>query len=447
MKLQFEYNLLSKQNIALFILLLNFTLLSFFDLFNIIQLINIIIFVFTFVFSVVKKKEIYLFLLIIYLLFFDINFLFTFFGDLHFRLWYFIVIYFAIKYPFFRIINAKLRFYSLLPIFLLLFGFLSLISFLFNGFPIDGLLFLSKNIFYFFLSFSFIYLPKKINEYYLILSFFISMLLFMFLMGLIQVLFFSINIDINYIKGTLRPHAFFPETTWFSQYGLFLFIISFMLNYRQKFTKLLLQVFGLTSIILSMSRNPIISLIVSIFLLFIFFRDFRVLRPILYLLPIAFIYEFIASNSLSLTPLSLILQKFTFDDDSIQGRLDSILLNLELLGDFKVFFFGSGFSGGGVTIIGGTSFGVRSYILPLAIISSLGIFALLFFILFWINFIFFGENIDFKIQSTKIGLVIIIIYFLMSMFSPFHFFPLSWFIISLGIILYKNFTTYQLYKH
>lgn len=434
------YKLKSKTNLALILLLLIFVYFSFIGSFSNIHLFNIIISIFVFAYYLFKNmRDIILLKLIVYLMFFDINDLFTFGGVFNLRIWYFIVIFLLIKVFIVELRTPKIRFKISNVILAISMIVLSLFSIFINGSSMDGILFLMRLIvFYFPVLFLFIKLINEKMLVYDILFFFTSMILFSTLTGIIQMFFLTQGNDILYSVGTMRPQAYFSETTWYSEYAVIGLIVALIQQYERKIVKYFILFINVLAVVLSMTRNAILGLLVVVVYILFVRRKKEEVVALIAIISVALIsYGFALTKSDYLLGFEFITDKFNLSDASALGRLDAIKANIEYLMDTQKFLWGSGFSFNDASELSGSAIGAKSFNLFLAVFSSAGnlLFLIFSFTIGRIYIKYFSNTSRNAFNSA--GLLMFTVYLIYSMFAPFHFYPLSWFVLGLSLILIR----------
>lgn len=433
-----NYKIFSKTNLSLIALITLFTYFSYMKEFFYVHMFNIILTICVFcVYIFLKSNDIILYKLIVYLMFFDINDLFTFGGSYNFRLWYIIILFLIVKNILYEIKYRESHYQIKNLLISISIITIALLSVLINGSTLEGFMFILKQlIFYFTILYFFIKFFKGKTELEEILHFFTSMVLFSTVLGIVQMFFLFLGVDILYSPGTMRPQAFFSETTWYSEYANIGILIALLINFKNENTRFLVIFLHCLAVVLSMTRNSILGLVFIIFYIVFIRRSKTEILRIALLLFIAVIgYSLALTQNTNLIGFDFLTSKFNLTDDSALGRIGAINENIKFLSNPHNFFWGSGFSYTESNDLSGSAIGAKSFNLILAIFSSGGffLFALFSHIIgkIYLDFTFNKNKSDFNI----IGIIIFSIYILYSMSAPFHFYPLSWFVLAISIVL------------
>lgn len=429
--------ILGKRGFNFYLVLLGaiYIFFSYIGQFSLIQYTNTLITLISLIVYVIKSFDSKILMkIIIFLMIFDINEVFTFGGSLNLRIWYFLIPILVFQFMLQGINRRELDIKKNNIVITLVILVISLTSIFINGSNVNGVLYLARLIlFYFPILLCFIKLIKDKRDLDEIFKFLNKIILFSTIIGLVQYLLLVLGIDINYSRGTLRPQAFFSETTWYSEYALIGIVITLMGNfYKRKATSIIILL-NFLAIMVSLTRTSIMGLVLIMIVYFIKKKYF--IKGIKYTAIIGvflILYDKIASKN-KLIGLSFIIDKFTFNDASAQGRFDAIMDNLEFFNTPKRLILGSGFSFSSANEISGSAIGAKSFNLFLAVLSSCGIVVLIILI-----FIILKLYYEYMVSKNKseymvLGIWLFTIYLMYSMLKPYFFYPLSWPILALSI--------------
>jgi len=373
-----------------------------------------------------------IFSILLFLILFDNpNFYFT---DLNLRLWYPIVLITSFIYII-SSLSAKININHLLIFSLLLFG---LIYAIFDG--VNGLAYYFKYLIFILMIYVFIKVSNKLTSVYILNSMLLATT-FIAMFGFIQI-YHNVSGDFSYTYyPDFRPHGFFSETTWYSEFIVFGLFLSIVLSKYQK-SFIILSVIFLSAIFISMTRNAIIGMVLGIFIYFLvtIIKNKKINRNAIMIFSIITVITFIVLQKFEY--LDYMLYKFSMADKSAQGRLEGFYQSLLLIKDH--FFIGIGFLQSFQIEISGSTIGSKSFNLFFMIFHIFGFFGFLIFII--LLTIFYLKIFIFYFKKNQIYSVIPLIYMsvflFMALFSPIHQYPFGMLIVALSIIFYKKGSAY-----
>ncbi len=385
----------------------------------------------------------------IYLLTFDSEVFY--FTDLNIRVWYgyLILIYFISFIEFIKKrkknINKKfiveyilgLLFFIWSLYFLIIEDFISKINNIKYWIFYIGLIFVLNDFF-----------KKNIKYYRDIIDFIISITVFITFWGILQFftnLMLIPNFQLDYFN--IRPSAFFSETTWFSEFIFFGFLLILLKIITEKNTNKLLYLipFYVLGFLLSITRNTYVSLV--LYLLLTFSSSILIEKKIIitignskfikFFFLIFFIAFFVYLPELN-EILSYFILKLSGEDSSAQGRIEAFYLSIENIINGDV--LGNGFYWDkSQSTESGSALGSKSFNIFLMIGSIFGIFGGLLFILF-ILFILLKKVYYYYLYKSifiKYSFIIFLIFIQMAMFAPIHQYPFGMLVVSLSSLLFN----------
>lgn len=385
----------------------------------------------------------------IYLLTFDSEVFY--FTDYNIRVWYLylILIYFISFFEFFKSkkygLNKKYIFEYIVGLlffvwsiyFLIIEDFTSKINNLkYWGFYVGLILVLNR------------FFKKNITNYREIINFIISITTFITFWGILQ--FFSNLLFLPYFQldfFNIRPSAFFSETTWFSEFIFFgfLLIILKILTEPNMLKFQYLIPFYILGFLFSVTRNTYLAIFSYLFLTFsitLFFENkifLRIIntRLILFFVTLLFILIFVYLPELN-DILFFFEDKFSGEDSSAQGRIEAFNLSIESIKNGEL--IGSGYYWDkSHSTDSGSALGSKSFNIFLMIGSIFGILGGVLFI-FFITFILIKKLFFyFKTKSIyiKYSFIIFFIFLQMALFAPIHQYPFGMLVISISVFLFN----------
>jgi hypothetical protein len=389
-------------------------------------------------------------LAIIYLLAFDNEEFY--FSEFNIRIWYFylVIIYFILLMEFFRnkaniilkqrnIIEYGLGFIFFLwsIYFLVIEDFISKINNIKYWLFYIGLIFVLNNFFL-----------ENIKKFQIIIDYLISLTVFIMFWGVFQFftnLAFLPNFQLDYFN--VRPSAFFSETTWYSEFAFFGFILVFLkiMTVPNMLKLLYLIPFFLLGFLFSVTRNTYLAIFIYLFFTFslTFFFDrkipLRIISSKFMIISIFMLVLIMAAYIPELTEIaSFFVLKFSGEDDSAQGRIEAYHISINNIMNGNI--FGNGyFWDTSHSTESGSALGSKSFNIFLMMGSIFGLLGGILFIILIISYLmkllyFYSRT---KSIYIKYSFIVFLIFIQMSMFAPLHQFPFGMLIVSLSVFLFN----------
>lgn len=289
---------------------------------------------------------------------------------------------------------------------------------------------------------------KNLNNYKDIIEYLISITIFITFWGILQFctnLFFLPNFQFDYFN--IRPSAFFSETTWYSEFIFFGFLLILLkiLTEPNMLKLLYLIPFYLLGFLFSVTRNTYLAIFLYLLLTFsiTFLLDKKILLRIIASRFIVGFILFLFIGILIYLPelndiLSFFVLKFSGEDGSAQGRIEAYYLSIDSIA--KGDLMGSGYYWDkSQSTESGSALGSKSFNIFLMIGNIFGIVGGILFIIF-ISFIFVKKiyyYIKTKSIFIKYSLIIFLIFVQMAMFAPIHQYPFGMLVVSLSVFLFN----------
>lgn len=389
-------------------------------------------------------------LAIIYLLAFDNEDFY--FSEFNIRIWYFylVIIYFIILIEFFRkkakiilkkrnVIEYGLGFVFFLwsIYFLIIEDFVSKINNIKYWIFYIGLILVLNNFF-----------TKNIKKFKSILDYLISITVFIMFWGILQFLtnlLFLPNFQLDYFN--IRPSGFFSETTWYSEFVFFGFILVFLkiMTVPNMLKLLYLVPFFLLGFLFSVTRNTYLAIFIYLFFTFslTFFLDkkipLRIMSSKFMIVSICMLVLILILYIPELTEIaSFFVLKFSGEDDSAQGRIEAYHISINNIMNGNI--FGNGYFWDiSHSTESGSALGSKSFNIFLMMGSIFGLFGGILFIILIISYLtkllyFYSKT---KSIYVKYSFIVFFIFIQMSMFAPLHQFPFGMLIVSLSVFLFN----------
>lgn len=373
-----------------------------------------------------------IFSLLLFLILFDNpNFYYT---DFNIRLWYPIVLVTSFVYIF-GAISRKITIDLILIFVLIGLGF---IYALMDG--VAGFAYFFKYLIFVLLIYSFIKISDKLTLMYIVNSLLIATT-FVAIYGFIQ-LFHNAQGDFSYTYyPDFRPHGFFSETTWYSEFIVFGFLLSMILTKANK-SFFLLNVLFVGSLIISLTRNAIVGFILGLFIIFMLKLLKNKKLNIKSLLLFIFVSIGIVFTVQELGFMNYITYKFSLKDDSAIGRLEGFYQSIKLIQEN--FFIGIGFMQSYQVDISGSTIGSKSFNVFFMFFHIFGFFGFLIFVILLFKYFLKSYILYFNINNpySIFPFLYMSIFIFMALFAPIHQYPFGMLIVALSIIFYKKVRLY-----
>jgi len=386
-------------------------------------------------------------LLLTYLMLFDDTpFIFT---GLQFRIWYFVLILYMISFTVYFLIYStrKIRFKCTYISLLLV----PIVGVSFAHFVTDPMVFKIHNLKYWIFYIGLIVVLYKgylsfntSKEYDELISFIVSLSLFVSIIGILQVL--TTVIGMPLLGEYYRPQAFFSEATWYGEYLIFGIVITYFQLRRSKKKYYLIYVYiELLGVLVSATRNAFLAIIVLIFIEFVIFifrfkfnySIFKNIYTFIGLIILSFlIYHF--WEMINEVVFKLIIGKLNVKESSANSRL--VAFDWSIRHFNKNLIFGNGFKWDGSMITKmGTALGSKSFNLIFMIQWLFGLLGLIpFLIIIFLHLLFsFWSYLINNIREHLLSFQIFTVFLSISMFAPLHQFSFGMYTIALSIFFYK----------
>jgi hypothetical protein len=253
------------------------------------------------------------------------------------------------------------------------------------------------------------------------------------------------NFQLDYFN--VRPSAFFSETTWYSEFAFFGFILVFLkiMTVPNMLKLLYLVPFFLLGFLFSVTRNTYLAIFIYLFFTFslTFFFDkkipLRIMISKFMIISICMLVLILIVYIPELTEIaSFFVLKFSGEDDSAQGRIEAYHISINNIMNGNI--FGNGyFWDTSHSTESGSALGSKSFNIFLMMGSIFGLFGGILFIILIISYLtkllyFYGKT---KSIYIKYSFIVFLIFIQMSMFAPLHQFPFGMLIVSLSVFLFN----------
>ena len=243
---------------------------------------------------------------------------------------------------------------------------------------------------------------------------------------------------LQYEFGTLRPSAFFSESTWYGEHAFFgLLVATFLLlnniSSRVRFTLKIFAAILALAVFLSFTRNAWLCLCLSFVVLALMnvkwatIAFHQVKRASIYvgvlLVPLFFFkIDKVLDTLMSLTSF---FGKLSGKDASATGRIDAIGKSLDILSGLN-FWFGTGFEWEYATV-SGSAIGAKAFNILLMFFHQGGVIAFMTVLLLFLHL--FLEQIRIGFQENNSLAVLSFLFagsfFVMAQFAPMHMYSMG----------------------